>query len=986
MERNVDDVRSHPGIGRIFLGWERPILETAVAAMLGEWGGGVYDFSALAVVVPTTEAGRKLRAALARQASQVNQAVLAPQIMTPEGVLAWAEPSGLLPASETESLLTWVEVLQEMDPTTVEQVFPKVPAGRDFAWALQMAAMFRRLQHALGEAGWSMAQATARFGADFPEAARWAELSSLERRYEAVLARSGLQDRNRALAKAALNVKVPAGVKKLWVFGVPDPLPLVRTAWDKLAERGLPITIYLQAPAALAAAFSDFGVPVPGYWVERPLPLTQPSEQIVLLPNPLAQAEKLLALTTAGALGELAVGVADREILPLAMTKFSERGIPAFNPEGVTFGEQSLAWMLDCWQELLAGRPWAAWAQWVRVPEVLEALLEECKRLPGTNPEATAATLLREADDCAALCLPHTIKDAMEALQRNPLFLPKPPQLSTLIPALQVTSRWLDRFLNEDFAIVLTDLLDRIYGDVEWPRDDPKTSAFKQASEHLLEKLGEVTRAAASLPNRLEPGQMLQLLLRLLREVHLFPEAPAEAVELSGWLELPWQTAPHLVVAGLNDGILPGAITADAWLPHGLRGLLNLRTNDERFACEAYRLTAMLEQRAATGSVRLLLGRASHGGDPLQPSRLLLLCPPEELPTRVRELFSEPPEDSQDRVAEWQRAWKLTPRLPEGWSFAKISATTFQKYLQCPFRYFLEMELRMQDYLPLKQEMDALDFGNLCHDTFEALAKDEIMSRETDATRVAQFLKDKAAERVRIRYGSSLSVPLIVQLRSIQQRLAAAAPCLVQSRLDGWEIRYVERNLRELLGAPWMIEGVEISGRIDMVEYHPQQEKWRIIDYKTSARPVTPENGHLTSAPKKERAAKPHEVGFIEAATLPDGRRWKNLQLPLYAAALQECFKQPVEVAYLNLPPATSMVRLEFWPELNEEDLPAHALKCAAAVIRCIKEAQFWPPNPRPDYESFARLWIDDIEDSFDPSELLADAAAHRAKAELVPT
>ncbi len=961
-----------PEIEIIFLGWDRPMVETAVATLLAEGTKGNYDFSDLAVVVPTAEAGRKLRAALAQQASLQDQAVLVPEIMTPEGVLAWGEVPVLVSASDAESMLAWVEVLLELDCASVPQVFPRPPTQQDFPWALQMAATLRRLQYTLGEAGWSIAVAAARFGPEFTEAERWEQLSTLERRYEASLARAGLQERNRALARAALSAQPPVGLRKLFIFGVPEPLPLVRTAWAQLAERGLAITIGLQAPPTLAEAFDAWGRPLPAIWTERPLPLFLPQEQICLLQNPASQAERLLQLAEEAS-GALAIGVADQEILPLALAKFSERGIPVFNPEGVTFGAQSLHWLLSCWQELLASRSWAAWAQWMRIPEVTAALLGEIVLPPDDKALSGPTALLREADGCAAAHLPTTITDALGALKRSQK------ESSALGQALRVSARWLDDFANEDFAVALTDYLELIYRGVDWPRGDPKTTAFRQASEHLLTKLDDITRAAASLPRRLDAAQLLQLLLRLLRDLPLFPEGGTDSVELSGWLEMPWQTADHLVVAGLNDGLVPTAITADAWLPHSLRGTLNLRTNDERFATDAYRLAAMLHQRAAKGRVELLLGRESASGDGLTPSRLLLLCPAAELPTRVNELFADPPEDSQVKLAEWERAWRLRPRLPENLAFTKISATMFLKYLQCPFRYFLEVGLKMQEYDAQKQEMDALEFGNLCHFAFEELAMDPIMKTELDVGRVAAFLKAKAAEKVQQIYGSNLSVPLLVQRSSIQQRLAAAAPVLVQSRLEGWEIMFVEINVRDLLGEPWMVEGVEISGRIDMVEYHPQLEKWRIIDYKTSAKPVTPEQAHLVPVPTKAREARPFEAGFIEAATLPDGRRWKNLQLPLYAAALRRRYQQPVEAAYLNLPPATSLVKLSDWPELVAGNLLDQAVECATAVIRCIKDAQFWPPNPKPEYENFARLGLEEWEDAIDPSGLLADAAARRA-------
>ncbi len=973
MEISTADINHGPEVSRSWFGWEQSILEHGVETLLEAVPEGSYDFSSLAVICPTREAGRKLHESLTLHAHHAGHALLAPQIMMPEGVLAWVEPMALSEATEIDSLLAWVEVLENVDLATVPQVLPRPPATRDFAWALAMAVTFRRLLHTLGEAGWSMAQATARLGATFPEAERWAQLSLLEQHYTAQLTRAGLVDRNRALARAALAVQPSADVRKLIVLGVPEPLPLVRTAWERLARQGLPVQICVQAPDYLAATFDLWGQPRVEHWSQRPLPITQPAEQILVRDDPAALAAELVTLTETTP-GELAIGMVDREVLPLALAKYAERDIATFNPEGEPLTAQSLYWMLTGWQELLAARSWSAWAQWLRVPEVLGTLVAEIV-WPEDQAAAPETELLRAADACAAAHLPSNLADARGAMQRAGA------ADTPLAQALRITSQWLDDFVNQDFPIALTDFLERLYGPVQWPAGEPKTIAFTQASEHVVAKLSELSRAAAALPRRLEPAQLLTLLLRVLREVRLFPEAASGGVELSGWLELSYATAEHLVIVGVNDGLVPTAITADSWLPHGLRATLNLRTNEERLAVDAFRLAALLEQRATTGSVRLLVGRASTAGEALKPSRLLLLCPPQSLPARVQMLFAEAP-PAPVAVAEWQRAWQLTPRFPADWKLTKVSATTFAKYLMCPFRYYLEMVLRMEDYDAQKQEMNAMDFGNLCHYAFECLALDPLLKHETDVARVAAYLKEKTAERVAQLYGSHLSVPLLVQRTSVQQRLAAAAPILVQSRLEGWEIQRVEVDLRDVLGAPWLIEGIEISGRIDMVEYHPQLEKWRIIDYKTSAKPVSPADGHLRPAPRSQpRPVQPYEEGFAEAALLPDGRRWKNLQLPLYAAALQRHYGQPVEAAYFNLPPATTQVQLATWTEMNAEHLPEHAVACATAVIQCLKDGQFWPPNPQPEYPNFDRLFIDgDVEASVDPTLLLADLAKWRTR------
>ena len=67
----------------------------------------------------------------------------------------------------------------------------------------------------------------------------------------------------------------------------------------------------------------------------------------------------------------------------------------------------------------------------------------------------------------------------------------------------------------------------------------------------------------------------------------IYPEHKAEARDLQGWLELPWEDAPHLVVAGMNDGFVPDSLQGHAYLPDGARRLLGLRHNETRHARDA---------------------------------------------------------------------------------------------------------------------------------------------------------------------------------------------------------------------------------------------------------------------------------------------------------------------------------------------------------------------------------------------------------------
>jgi len=71
-------------VSRHFLPWDRPLLPQAVAWLARDWSGtGPLDLARWLVVVPTRQAGRRLREALAEHAAEAGQAVFPPRVVTP---------------------------------------------------------------------------------------------------------------------------------------------------------------------------------------------------------------------------------------------------------------------------------------------------------------------------------------------------------------------------------------------------------------------------------------------------------------------------------------------------------------------------------------------------------------------------------------------------------------------------------------------------------------------------------------------------------------------------------------------------------------------------------------------------------------------------------------------------------------------------------------------------------------------------------------
>lgn len=896
---------------RHFLPWRSPLLPQAVAWLAGQWqGSGPLDLSRLLVVVPTRQAGRRLRAALAEHAAARGQAVFPPRVQTPETLVAPPEASGV--ASPLQATLAWVHVLTSVDLGRVRAVFPVDPPARDFGWALRLAGEFVRLQATLAEAGLTLGDVAGRVEADFPERERWQQLGELGRAQAAALAERGWREPEAARIAAARRPAPLEGVERIVVLATPDPLPLALVALAEHA-RAMPVEVAVFAPAEEADGFDAWGRPLEAAWARREPPFSDFRRCVHLLPDGSAQAEQIAALARRyprpdGALG---VGLADAEIAPLAENALARAGVAAFNPAGELHRAHGLHQFLVALAEFGREPTFRHTLALARAPETLAWLAAEL------GEGFSACDWLEQLDELHARHLPASLFEARHHARRP-----------AVARGLALLGELRDVVRREEFAAGAEAVLMRVFAARPLDLAREADRRFAETVRVWSEVVRDCAEAARHFP-RLARDEWWEIALRRFGDQPREAEKPAGAIELQGWLELAFEDAPHVVVAGCNDGSIPEAVVGDLFLPESLRAALGLKSNEARFARDAYLLHALVASRLSGGRVDVLLGKVSAAGDPLRPSRLLLQCADEHLPARIAHLFR--PLEARAALPAWERSWRLAPRrvpAPE-----RLSPTAFRTYLACPFRFYLKHGLRMEAVDAQKRELDASDFGALCHLPLERFAA-EPWRDCTDERSLAAMLVEEFDRAARERFGEAPSVPLVAQLESARQRLRWAARVQAEQRAAGWVVHAIERDFSVPLG------GLQLRGRIDRIDRHERTGAWRVIDYKTSDTAKSPAEAHL---------APPWANAPEWARLVVDGRerQWIDLQLPLYLLALPTVLPEAKERAacgYFNLPKAAASTALAVWDGYSIE-LHESALRCAEAVVAAVRAGRFWPPN-----------------------------------------
>lgn len=904
---------------RVFLGWDRPFL-----GLLTEWLlERREELPGLLVVVPTAQAGRLLREALA----EASGALLAPKVVTPDHFFRAAPDEAATPV---EARYAWIEVLRAMSQRDAPALFPVEPVERSFAWAAGVARELEKVRDALAEGGKFFADAIERS----PERERWVDLMEVERRVQARFAHWKLADPLRAKVRTAAEFSLPPEITGVVIAGVSDPVPLALEVWKKLT---VPVDVLIHAPESEEASFDEWGRPDLG-WIKRPVPV--PQERVHVVAGPAEVAAKAVACCAGRASDEVALGLCDPAFGPALETAFAEAGWPAWNPEGRMAGRPMLL-MLESFAGLSRhGERWESAAAILRNPLLAKIL--------GRKGVYDA---LKALDEIEASHLPDSLSRVRQLCDRKRAAATEPDEaLEKLIAMLDWCAAWRDRFHPGNSAEALEAWVAAME---DKPVDDG-------ADGQLLDALRESCAPLRRLENRGllgAPGEALELVLSSLDSLRSTAGRENAVIDLSGWLELSHAPGQRMILAGLHEGCVPDGNLDDAFLPDGVRKVLNLRDAESRHARDAF----LFHSFAASRELDVIVAKVDAAGEPRRPSRLLLAAEGVELAQRVKALSGSPAGASQ-RLASWNRGtWLLElagplKRYLDG--ERKLSPSAIRDYLHCPFRFYLKRVLKWERHDAAKMEMDALDFGNLCHQALEQMGLDEGMRTTTDALELRDFLWDKMDAGM-ARFGSNLSLPLLVQREAARSRMARFAELEVGQRLDGWETKHVELQVGKDL--PWAIDGQPISMQIDRVDYHPRLG-WRVLDYKTSAKADEPKKAHLRRYSEKRRT-----FGATMAGSRGGEDVWKNVQVPLYAAFMKEWLglEAPPAIGYVNLPATLNDVGFAMWDDFTDDRMDC-ALDWSRGVIAALREGVHWPPveltGKEAGYDDFAAIAPDGLD------------------------
>jgi ATP-dependent helicase/nuclease subunit B len=948
-------------VERHFLGWDAPALPRAAAWLRERYlNGHAWDLSGVAVVMPTGRSGRRLIELLVEMAADA--ALTPPRVLAPGGLAQLLCIHNTVPATraatEMESQLARLSTLRGADAHLITRIVPSPPEADDLAGWWALAEQTSRLNDDLAAAMLDIGSILQRLGEVDAIPARVADriaaLAELEHAYRRRLAAVGLVDEQQSRLSAVREGACQAEVH-LVLVGVVDLSPQAEAMLRAAGEAGA-ITALVAAPPEHATGFDELGGMRPAYWLDQRVEL--PEAAIRFVDRPVDQAGEVVATLadTAGADGVVAVdrvtvAMGDPQQASVIKRTLELAGVPARYGPGRPATRSRPATLLGALGRFFDGVRFADLADLLRHPD-LDAFLRRAQ--VGADAVSDWLTLLdnyaadhlQERFDGGWLGSPvvqERLKGLWDAIHG---LLAADPRKRSPLP------QW-----SEPIAGALR----RVYESQPLSREN----ADDHETIEALEALGDVLRETLQLDEAVLPlapdvtvAEATALTLNRLGSRMLAEEAGGPAVELTGYLDIGLDDAPTLIITSMNEGSVPTSRNVDPILPDSVRGRLGMADNARVLARD---LLLLATAANAGRSLTLLACRRSADGDPLAPSRLLLSCGDQRLVDRMRTFYAGEAEKRRTppvlllTPGASDRFLMPPPTLTEP-AVRTLSVTAFRDYIACPYRFYLKHICRLSSIDDDAIELDALAFGNLCHDVLMSFGRSPAGACD-DRSAIAAFLRGELDTLVASRYGQAPRGAVRIQVEQAWDRLEAFAARQADWAREGWRIQadLVEERLSRTIS----VAGGEftIVGRIDRIDHHPQYG-WRVLDYKT---------GDKGRSPGKTHRSKRDGVEV-----------WVDLQLPLYRDLCEPLgVTGDVAVGYVNLPKKQGDVRLELaeWGVKEYDEARAERDR----IIKAIRDGVFWPPGEPPEFDdALSRLCGDGV---LDREQLVRASAAVGARA-----
>lgn len=922
-------------IKRHFLGWDTPLIPSAIAWLQRYVDGQKMDLTGVTIVLPTRRSVEQLKRSLDAFADtgvvDVHQGWIGTVGSLPEELYDRREILGSTTKllSDLERTLFWTETLRQTASDELTTILSQVPPLNATASWMSLAKTIDRLYIDLASAGVSFEKVADELSIA-SEKRRWTTLNQLLARY-----RSGLKDLNRSDVHQARQIAIERNQcrskNEMVLIGCTDLSPTLTRMIQQVQS---PVHALVCAPPAAEAMFDSIGnvdrQPWATFEIETDL------ETWIAAGDTGDQAEVTAALVDRFereddlSPSEITIGVTDQsQVAPIEFAT-GGRGKTTFRNLGYKIGETAVGSLVRLVSAHLRERTWATLAGLVRHPDALATLGGDDAAIKNID-DFRAETYPVRVDDQPPIDIARRHADALQWPRRIDQWLDS---INRSDQSLSQRCEAIEHWITETYRMDAQDISANT--DIPKNTDTPSSPVHPRtasAAQSLIDWLHQHRDLDESVDPTISVSAMMEVVLAATETLRI-PDQCGGEINILGWLDLALDDAPAMIVTGMNHPFVPEAVTSDAFLPGSLRTKFRIADNERRYARDAHYLRCITASRP---HVKLVVGRTSADGSPTPPSRLVAAANPDHVSQRIRRLLDPtssiaPPPHHWDTIADAPLTRPDLSRLPAP-TIDRMSVTSFKNYLTCPYRFYLRHVLNLKPIDDTASELAANQFGDLVHNSLEIFGLSSNKD-DTDPRKIESAMHDALSQYAKQIYGRSTSAAVQLQIHQARRKLSRVAIVQAERIAAGWRIDRVEAAVNQDV-AFIEIDGkrMGLRGRFDRIDHHAETGRYAILDYKTHG--FKPEKKHLDK-----------------------DEQWIDLQLPLYRRMIPflniQADPDNVEVGYFNIAdkdPETKINLASFTPDQWQS-----ANDLIDDIVRRIFSGDFQPAENPPQYDDYAMI------------------------------
>ncbi len=370
--------------------------------------------------------------------------------------------------------------------------------------------------------------------------------------------------------------------------------------------------------------------------------------------------------------------------------------------------------------------------------------------------------------------------------------------------------------------------------------DTQQTKPLVHVYSITVEKLLELFSQTKDILKDLGKPSSFPLLQSLYRQLIAgqkldFVGAPLRGLQIMGVLETRAIDFDRVLIAGVNEGILPAQGTSSSWIPYDVKKEFGLPTQEEQDAIFTYHFYRLMYR---VKDVVLLYNGTTDGIQVGEPSRFVRQWEFERPSTHtwaeyIQEAVFIPPENAPKTAPKTKAAMqKLIALCEKGFSPSALNL-----YVKDSYAFYKRYLLELKDEDELEEFFSHRTYGTLVHNILEALYTPYI-GKTLSVADCKQMISntDSVTDKIVLRiFPSGISGKNILAVAAIKRNIQNIIREEKEQILNGniIELIALEQELSMTRTYDFVQEPIKIKGTVDRIDAY--NGKLRVLDYKTGS-------------------------------------------------------------------------------------------------------------------------------------------------------